>query len=600
MLPPVNAVANSSIAFQDPRAAQDGATETHVRPQGTLPQAANGLEQNAAIAGRLNLLLLTGQERMSDNLAILVNLLGSRLGMERVDGESVSSYAARLVQALGDLTPQMRQSVQRQLAQMFGGLQLRTLMEAFRNPVGPEAATLSIYLELYRVKDKDLAARTVVTSYRQNAGETRANVLPASAPTVPGRTSAGAPAASTPATALPLRAEQGTQPLAETAVDPELIGGDTIDDPMAPVAKGRLFSMQDEQSRKTLKLAAARALQATMSYGAEPVSRNAGVAPLAAGAPLEASETIGIADDRQPHRDVDNAGEPAAAKVLMARAADAPASSARVMPEAVPSAGEDIPAEATHAETGSRADKSDPATTQNPAMDGDGPRDAGDKTQTLFVLKGWQEDAARDVEAAIPAPMPVPEDILPDPARLLGFSGIDHAADENEPGALPFEADERDTVAEEAQSPADHDAAALEQLDDTAANPAGAEPLPERADAPHDLPDAETALLRQQVAGREGIPLPLVNYLFAADDIAEQKGLKHRFSQEGEAGGEHAEGSGSESGEGGADAGESEGEMSDETAEQQALVDDQEQDPTGAPVEGETPNDLYWRMAGWS
>ncbi len=196
--------------------------------------------------------------------------------------------------------------------------------------------------------------------------------------------------------------------------------------------------------------------------------------------------------------------------------------------------------------------------------------------------------------------MPVPEDILPDPARLLGFSGIDHAADENEPGALPFEADERDTVAEEAQSPADHDAAALEQLDDPAANPAGAEPLPERADAPHDLPDAETALLRQQVAGREGIPLPLVNYLFAADDIAEQKGLKHRFSQEGEAGGEDAEGSGSESGEGGADAGESEGEMSDETAEQQALVDDQEQDPTGAPVEGETPNDLYWRMAGWS
>jgi hypothetical protein len=339
MLPPVNAVANSSIAFQDPRAAQDGATETHARPQGALPQAANGLEQNAAIAGRLNLLLLTGQERMSDNLAILVNLLGSRLGMERADGESLSAYAGRLVQALGDLTPQMRQSIQRQLSQMFGGLQLRTLMDAFRNPVGPEAATLSIYLELYRVKDKDLAARTVVTSYRQNGGETRANVLPASAPTVPGRTSAGAPAASTPATALPLRTEQGTQPLTETAVDPELIGGDTIDDPMAPVAKGRLFSMQDEQSRKMLKLAAARALQATMSYGAEPVSRNAGVEPLAAGAPLEASETIEIADDRQPHRDVDIAGEPAAAKVLVARAADAPASSARVMLEAVPNEG---------------------------------------------------------------------------------------------------------------------------------------------------------------------------------------------------------------------------------------------------------------------
>ncbi|MBW8300665.1 MAG: hypothetical protein K0M60_13775 [Hydrogenophaga sp.] len=597
MLPPVNAVANSSIAFQDPRAAQDGATETHVRPQGALPQAANGLEQNAAIAGRLNLLLLTGQERMSDNLAILVNLLGSRLGMERADGESVSSYAARLVQALGDLTPQMRQSVQRQLAQMFGGLQLRTLMEAFRNPVGPEAATLSIYLELSRVKDKDLAARTVVTSYRQNGGETRANVLPASAPAVPGRTSAGAPAASTPATALPLRTEQGAQPLTETAVDPELIGGDTIDDPMAPVAKGRLFSMQDEQSRKMLKLAAARALQATMSYGAEPVSRNAGVEPLAAGAPLETSETIGIADDRQPHRDVDNASGPAAARALVARAGDAPASSARVMPEAVPNAGEDIPAEATHAETESRADKSDPATTQNPAMDGDGPRDAGDKTQTLFVLKGWQEDATRDAEPAVPAALPAPEDILPDPARLISLTAPGEDADADEATALPAETDARETLADETQSLADHDAEVVEQLEDAASDAATADPAAqELATAPHDLPDAELAQLRQQVAGRDGVPLPLVNYLFAADDMAEEKGLKHRFNQdhESEAGGQDADGSGGE------DPGDSEGETPDETVEQRTSADDLEQDPAEAPVEGETPNDLYWRMAGWS
>ena len=49
MLPPVNTVANSSVAFQDPRTAQDAASETHVRPQGTLPPAAKALEQLQAL-----------------------------------------------------------------------------------------------------------------------------------------------------------------------------------------------------------------------------------------------------------------------------------------------------------------------------------------------------------------------------------------------------------------------------------------------------------------------------------------------------------------------------------------------------------------------
>lgn len=595
MLPPVNAVANSSIAFQDPRAAQDGAAETHVRPQGTLPQAANGLEQNAAIAGRLNLLLLTGQERMSDNLAILVNLLGSRLGMERADGESLSTYAGRLVQALGDLTPQMRQSIQRQLSQMFGGLQLRTLMEAFRNPVGPEAATLSIYLELYRVKDKDLAARTVVTSYRQNAGETRANGLTTPAPTVAGRIGLGAAPAQ--ATALPIRTEQETALHAEAAADPQLADGDAIDDPMAPVAKGRLFSMQDEQSRKMLKLAAARALQATMSYGAEPASRSPAIDPTATQA-HEASESAEAAHDFLPGQDAHTAGEPASGRAPASRAGEASATgAARTLPDAAHAATKDAPDEVTRNETESRAEKSGPLAARSAETAGEGPYNAADKTQTLFVLKGWQEDATRDAEPAVAVVVPAPEDILPDPARLLGSAAPREDAAADEATALPVETDARVTLADETRSLADHDAEVVEQLEDAAPDTASADPAAqELATVPHDLPDAELAQLRQQVAGRDGVPLPLVNYLFAADDMAEEKGLKHRFNQdhEGEGGGQDADGSGAE------DAGDSEGEMPEETAEQQALAEEQEQDPAVAPVEGETPNDLYWRMAGWS
>ncbi|WP_159945868.1 hypothetical protein [Rhizobium sp. 18065] len=159
----------------------------------TVATTTRTLEQNTEIAGRLNLLLLTGQERMSQNLSVLADLLGSALKMERLPHETLSGYAVRLVDALGDLSPRERVALQRILVQAFAGLQLRTLMEAFRNPAGPEAATLSIYLELYRQKDRDLAARSVVTSYRQNAGEVRAPA--ATVPTSAGSEAPPAPAA---------------------------------------------------------------------------------------------------------------------------------------------------------------------------------------------------------------------------------------------------------------------------------------------------------------------------------------------------------------------------------------------------------------------
>ncbi|UJW75549.1 hypothetical protein [Rhizobium sp. SL42] len=178
MLPPVSAASNIYLTHQETRApgiaAGVGASAGAGAGVNTVTNTPRALEQNTEIAGRLNLLLLTGQERMSQNLAVLVDLLGSALKMERLPDETLSGFAVRLVEALSDLSPRERFAVQRLLVQTFAGLQLRTLIEAFRNPAGPEAATLSIYLELYRQKDRDLAARSVVTSYRQNSGEARA------------------------------------------------------------------------------------------------------------------------------------------------------------------------------------------------------------------------------------------------------------------------------------------------------------------------------------------------------------------------------------------------------------------------------------------
>ncbi|MBV2186555.1 MAG: hypothetical protein KUL88_18695 [Rhizobium sp.] len=597
MLPPVNAVANSSVAFQDPRAAQDGGSETHARPQGALPQAANALEQNSAIAGRLNLLMLTGQQRMSDNLVILVNLLGSRLGIERNEGETLNAYAGRLVQALGDLPPQMRQSVQRQLAQMFGGLQLRTSMEAFRNPAGPEAATLSIYLELYRIKDKDLAARTVVTSYRQNAAEARTNtVAPAQIPI--GRAAAGSSPAL--AAAAPPAAVQRSENGVAILLDPQNAEGDALDDPMAPVAKGRLFGMQDEHSRKMLKVAAARALQATMSFGAEPASRNPEIETAVTEARGASKSAEAVGDDR-PRLETSSVGEAGAAEAPVSRTkGEVREAIVRHLTGAEPPPGENSPHEARGAGIDSRTEKPVLAAARPVASEVDEPREADDKTQTLFVLKGWQEDGARDGDATAQAPLATPEDIQPHPARLIGLASPGDTATESRSAALPVEAERLGAVTEQGPSTLDRDAEAFEQLEEPAVNDGGVErAMAELGDASKTLPDAETAHLRQSVVGREGIPLPLVNYLFADDDIAEQKGLKHRFSREGEAGGEDAEGFGAQ-GEGEGDQGEREDETAGEGAGQDSLAEDAEQDPPAEPVAGETPNDLYWRMAGWS
>lgn len=570
MLPPVNAVANSSIAFQDPRTAQDGAQEGRGKPVGQPLEAANGLERNAAIAGRLNLLMLSGQERMSDNLTILVNLLGSRLGMERGEGETLSAFAGRLVQALADASPQIRQSVQRQLAQMFGGLQLRTLIEAFRNPVGPEAATLTIYLELYRAKDRDLAARSVVTSYRQNGGEARHGAAPTPAQAAAGRATAGSNAQGPAAT--PLRSEAATGgPLASTGEPGERDG---LEDPMAPVAKGRLFGMQDEQSRKILKLAAARAMQTAMFHGAQPAQKSAsegaqaslspaaGAPAVSAEAAVSTPEPAGSAPMQHPD---DRQSAAASANAEQAEATDESARAPKAERTPTDAANERNP-------TGRQKDRAGDA----------------DRTQILYVLKGWQEDGS---EQSTNVPLPAPEDIIPDPARLIAHTVIDDARAQ---GSMEAETAARDQAAlatDEGRTP-DPEAEALEQL----AEPEGQASTTDRGmpDVPvltQVIPDAEVALARPPFAARDGIPLPLVNYLFAADDIEGEKGVKHRFSRDDGDSGEHAD-------QGFGDDARDEAADGDRGAEDEQAAEPYQSD---APATGgETANDLYWRMAGWS
>lgn len=204
MLPPVRASASQYATAVDVRMRPDEAGATQL-PASPMPAASATTGQNAAIAGQLNMMLLSGPERMSQNLGALAEVLGTALKIEPRLDESPNDYMARLIEGIATLPAADRLKLQKLLMQSFAGLQLRTLLEAMANPTGPERATLTLYLELYRQKDRDGVTRAVISSYRELGGETRAN---AAAPLVRAAANDGA----RPASAM-MRQEPG-QPLA--------------------------------------------------------------------------------------------------------------------------------------------------------------------------------------------------------------------------------------------------------------------------------------------------------------------------------------------------------------------------------------------------
>jgi hypothetical protein len=219
MLPPVLASANAYAS----------ATEAKQRPDQTIsarpatanvPAAPTAIAREAAVAGQLNMMLLSGPERMSQNLAALADVLGSALKIERRVDESLTDYMGRLIDGIAGLPAADRLKLQKLLAQSFAGLQLRTLLDAMANPSGPERTTLALYLELYRQTDRDGAARSVISSYRELAGDLR------SSDASPARRTA-ANDAGRPISDAPLPNQKTGEQLQATRLAAQAIGGET-------------------------------------------------------------------------------------------------------------------------------------------------------------------------------------------------------------------------------------------------------------------------------------------------------------------------------------------------------------------------------------
>lgn len=179
MLPPVLASPSSYTPATEARPRVDQVAVAPLSPATTSKQTTSGeLSPNATISGQLNIMMLSGPERMSQNLATLAEVLGSALKIERRADEALSDYMARLIEGIAALPAGDRLKLQKLLTQVFAGLQLRTLLDAMSNPYGPERATLALYLELYREPNKDGATRSAISSYREMAAEGRTNNLP--------------------------------------------------------------------------------------------------------------------------------------------------------------------------------------------------------------------------------------------------------------------------------------------------------------------------------------------------------------------------------------------------------------------------------------
>ena len=166
MLPPLGAALSASIDYQT--TARQPLQPAPV-PVAIRDGARTALPASSLSGGRINLLSLSGQLHLAQGLSIFAETVGAYLKISRREGESLVDYAHRLAEALKTLTTAQRAILEQSLAQVVRGMTLRLLTEILDNPLGPEAARLNAYMEAGQFANRDLLARAVVSSYRQNA-----------------------------------------------------------------------------------------------------------------------------------------------------------------------------------------------------------------------------------------------------------------------------------------------------------------------------------------------------------------------------------------------------------------------------------------------
>lgn len=147
--------------------------------------------------GRLNLLSLSGQLQLAYGSSIFAETIGQLLQIPRNDGELLADYAERLTVAVQSMSAVDVAALEKTLSQLVKGLSVPLLAEILKNPGGLDAARLILSLEAALVSDSDTVENAAVASYRQN--EIASATGDDTKTSLASRTSAPSPSASLPA-----------------------------------------------------------------------------------------------------------------------------------------------------------------------------------------------------------------------------------------------------------------------------------------------------------------------------------------------------------------------------------------------------------------
>ncbi len=595
MLPPVRTISGSSGSYQNSSSVTASA---HLTGEPILPgQAADAdRDVNPNLAGKLNVLLLSGRDIVAEDLSMLADALGKVIDLPRRPGEQSADYIHRLAEALSNLSGNLRAEVERQLNLILRGMRLQVVIEAFRNPTGPEAARIVALLETADFKGRDLATQTVLTSYRQNGGADIADMTVQGPPQVNGALPVAA-AEAVMHTAIPPAGEDMSQVLGAASTISTAPPG-AVRPPAAPAEAMPLFvaeEFEDEPELVIFHPETDNIFSRTSPDPARerPADRYASLASGSTAGGFSASAAVSTAQDgvtpaRAPLGPIADArGLQSVLDAAFAAGESAdPVIQAKAAIELL--AGEDLPAPATPL---SRALPRRDESLVKPFIDytRPPPRSAreADLLPAILALKGWSEGevlglpllpASLEAEAVLSAaltPHAGPEPDVPESLYHLRGRGI-AANDDRHKSAL---------------------AAAEQQLLRTADEAAGLGPdrrldpapvstmaQPERSGT--DALIAAALQLGQEVKGTPYASLPYPPSDEHEDERADRAGYR---AQTGDGDEENEQEQ------------EKQDREQDETAAQdEGTMADPDADPEEGGETGDTAFDLYQRMAGWS
>ncbi|MFB9953085.1 hypothetical protein ACFFP0_29975 [Rhizobium puerariae] len=558
MLPPVRATLSSFVDYQ----AQSPQPVLRQRIDvASNPASAETTGSMPLSGGRLDILSLSAQLQLAHGFSIFAETVGKLIRLPRREGEALLDYAQRLMEAVKAMSPAQQAALERALNQLVKGISLRLLTEILNNPAGPDAARFAVRMETAQLLDRDLAARAVVSSYRQNAGADPAIIPP------PRPANAGAAPSS-----------QAAQPGTDAHAASQAGATDTPAAGAGDIGAGAADGQEAPVSETILSLAGTKAGSASRE-------------PAASAADMEAAAFAPTGEDQlQAEGSAESDAATATGQDIIAEEAEGET------PGLLATREDDMPersAAARHPDGGGRenalsaaAEKrnASPVFYDGPALarlsqrslDQTRPSAAADRAK-LATLAEWLAEVFADGNSELLEPLPAAARTLPEqlaleelldgesPARPLPLPGEETAAPLSRPGGQAATEPENPASARSAGTPAN-----------AGGQPAGAPEPAEQLALPLPLPHVL----------REGVPLPYVPYPPEEQERDPEERKTREISKTDEDG-EQQHSSGEQA-------------FHDERAAEDESAETHE-DAAGEDAEDASrANDLYWRMAGWA